>query len=64
MKAWEHEYNFRKSLKPEDYQGGETEWGLLDGILESRKQHLFFLWESQVPGSFAPDSLFYTAVQA
>ena len=64
MKAWEHEYAFRKSLKPEDYQGGETEWGLLDTILESRKQHLFFLWDSKVPGSFAPDSLFSTAVQA
>jgi ADP-ribosylglycohydrolase len=64
MKAWEHEYTFRKSLNPSDYQGKETEWGLLDSILESRKEHLFFLWESNVPGSLAPDSLFYTAVQA
>jgi ADP-ribosylglycohydrolase len=64
MKAWEREYQFRKNLNPGDYQDANTDWGALDTILKSRKDHLLFLWESRVPGSHAPDSLFATAVQA
>jgi len=63
MKAWEHEWQFRKSLNPLDYRTA-PDWSSMDGILSSRKNALFGFWKSQVPGSWAPDSLFYTAVQA
>lgn len=64
MRIWEREFNFRDSLDPGVYQKEGSEWNELESLLESRKQMLFFLWSSQVPGSFAPDSMFASAVQA
>lgn len=64
MKAWEHEYTLRHNAKPVDFTEDPSDWSGVEQLLNTRKTMLRLLWESQVPGSRAPEHLFSAMVQA
>jgi ADP-ribosylglycohydrolase len=64
LKAWEYEYEKRQKASPQHMEGRAGGWSGINEILKSRKAMLKTLWETEVPGSLAPESMFTDMVQA
>jgi ADP-ribosylglycohydrolase len=64
MKAWEYQLEMRRRAKPVDFTENPRDWSASFEAFEYRKGMLALLWESEVPGSRAPEALLHAAVQA
>lgn len=62
--AWEWEYELLQNAVPADFTDNPSDWSAVDAILASRKAELFNFWESEVPGSRAPEHLYVAMIQA
>lgn len=64
MEVWEYEYEKRRKARPVDFEEDPSDWSGFASIIEDRNKLIGMLWENQVPGSRAPESLYLEMVQA
>ncbi|MEI8216288.1 MAG: ADP-ribosylglycohydrolase family protein [Eubacteriales bacterium] len=64
MKAWERERKITDQAIPRILDEEEQTWDLAFVLEENEDNHTKVLWKSNVPGSFAPESIMTAAVQS
>ncbi len=64
MKAWQYEQEKRRNAIPVDFKEEESDWSGFNEMQAARDKMLAMLWDSKVPGSRAPESLYIEMVQA
>lgn len=64
MKAWERERKITDQAMPKVLTEKEQTWDLAFVLEENEDRHTKVLWKSNVPGSFAPESIMTAAVQS
>ncbi|MGM0601783.1 MAG: ADP-ribosylglycohydrolase family protein [Bacillota bacterium] len=64
MKAWQYELEKRKNAEPVPLSNAEEGWSGFAEMMEERENLLAMFWQSQVPGSKAPEALFIEMIQA
>lgn len=64
MKAWERERKITDQAMPKVLTEEEQTWDLAFVLEENEDRHTKVLWKSNVPGSFAPESIMTAAVQS
>lgn len=62
--AWERELALRNAAKPVSFDENPSDWTGIDGLFENRRNLLYYLWASEVPGSRAPEHLMMGMIQA
>ena len=64
MKAWEIERLKMDTAIPRILSEDEQTWDFAQTLEKSTDDYLKLMWESHVPGSYAPESLMVAAVQS
>lgn len=64
MKAWEIVYNITQNAKPKILTEEEQTWDNANDIAKYVDFNTRLMWESHVPGSYAPESIMIAAVQS
>jgi len=64
MKAWERERKITDQAMPKILDEEEQTWDLAFVLEENEDMHTKVLWKSNVPGSYAPESIMTAAVQS
>lgn len=64
MKAWEYEYKKLHTASPVDFEKNPSDWTGVETTIRNRHELLGQFWDSQVPGSRAPESLYIAMIQA
>lgn len=64
MKAWERERKITDQAMPKVLTKEEQTWDFANQIEEFEDTHTKLLWQSHVPGSYAPESIMTAAVQS
>lgn len=64
MKAWQIEKKRMEEALPPDFTQEPSDWSEAGDIGAGRRKLLSMFWESRVPGSRAPESLYTAMVQA
>lgn len=64
MKAWEKEREITDNAIPRAIEEDEQTWTDANDIEASVDNHMKALWNSNVPGSYAPESIMTAAIQA
>ncbi len=64
MKAWERELEKIETARPVNFEEDPSDWGGADVLLAGWRVHLKLFWDSRVPGSRAPESLYTAMIQA
>ena len=62
--AWEVENELLYHAVPVDFTENPSDWSGVDAVSAARKAELFTLWQSEVPGSRAPEHLNIAMIQA
>lgn len=64
MRAWEREYDKYTGARPVDFAEDPSDWSGIDKVLIARRAQVRMFWDSRVPGSRAPESLYTAMIQA
>ena len=64
MKAWEYEYKKLHMALPVDFEKNPSDWTGVETTIRNRHELLGLFWDSQVPGSRAPESIYLAMIQA
>ena len=63
-KAWQYEWENRRAARPKPYEESPPDWSGPQKLMRQRKEFLAMLWNSEIPGSRAPERMFLEMIQA